>query len=104
MSNFKAYFDMVNVETRKSGRFYRILNIIDILEQHGYGMPEIVHSPIDFEECTYSESFVCALEKGLRPDIHRVQENVDRELPGSEWHHFEMCGKMYRMYFEEAEL
>lgn len=26
---------MVNVEIRKSGRFYRILNIIDILERHG---------------------------------------------------------------------
>lgn len=58
---------------------------------------------IPISECTYSESFVYALEKGLRPDIHRVQENADREFPGSEWHHFEMCGKMYRMYFEEVE-
>lgn len=39
MFNFKAHFDMVNVEIRKSGRFYRILNIIDILERHGNKKP-----------------------------------------------------------------
>lgn len=67
-----------------------------------YSNHEVAHHPIVFEEAIYSQGFVSAVERGLKPEISQYHE-AHLSKSEKEYHHIIFNDTCYVMYFSELE-
>ena len=79
---------------------HKTSEVFDILVEK-FGMIEVVHSPVDFEEAIYSAGFIHAIESGLTPvSLEVIPSHLSKR--NAEYHHVIIDNECYVMYFEKA--
>ena len=72
--------------------------VIPDLLVNEFGANEVYTSGYSFDDAIYSDGFIYAVESGLIPDFHSIQESF---LPkkDKEYHHVILNDECYIMYF-----